>query len=286
MGVQDIIYNNTSNRYYIKCLSLFENIIKGNFFTHDTKIFKNNHQKTLIKMMDTARMNLDDFCNDDTTKQNGKKIPVYMQDLFEHCFKSIKKFGNIIWVNKQEVSKLNENVRKYYLYGDDSDSFMKWLKHKYKMKIKYTKTVSYVVQNNDDDDEDEKRNYLDSFWDGRSVILPQISYTVTNGKKQKDSIKLKLKLKKGVSKMDNTAVIMCKIVNDVLPDYCKKLKCDIGIFCPQIQFFSATAMTVSKKLQGIPLCESGKLEGLKAFEWKIFFKFKARIDSKNFIREL
>merc|ERR1712228_136219 len=304
LGFQDIIYNNTSNKYFIKCLSLFQNITKGNFFTHNTKIFKNKHQKTLIKMMDTARDNFENindalpsteivnasssFIEEDGTKlkKKLKKIPKYMQDLFEHYLTtSIKTFGNIVWLNKDEFSKLNVDVQNYLSNVDDDNSFITWFSKKFKTKVKYTKTVSYVVKNIDDDD-DEKTNYLNKFWDGQSVMLPSVSCTVRDGKNNKDTLKFKLKLKKGASKTDNTATIMVKITNAKMPEYCKAIKCSVGIFCPQISFTYTTAMTVTKKLQGIPLCESVKLEGLDAFEWKIFFKFTTRIDQHNMIRNL
>ena len=66
-----------------------------------------------------------------------------------------------------------------------------------------------------------------------------------------------------------------------LPKWIKKLKCVFGVFCPQIQFSSSTAMGVTQKLQAIPLCESTRLEGLDAFEWKILVKFRATIDEKG-----
>ena len=306
LGFQDIIYNNTSNKYFIKCLNLFQNITKGNFFTHNTKIFKNKHQKTLIKMMDYV------IDNNNNNNNNNNNIPKYMQQLFQHYCKSIKQFGNIIWINKEEFSKLNENMRKYLNADNNNDNFTKLLQTKYKIKIKYPKTLSFVVKNHDDinnnnnnnnnhdgydddDDDDDKNNeenlnYLDLFWDGKSVTLPQIYYHVNNnGKNKKDKknkIILKLKLKKGATKQDNTVVIMVKIDNKILPDYVNKLKCDFGVFCPQIQFSYTTTMTISKKLQAIPLCESNKLDGLDAFEWKIFVKFRGRVDSMNLVHKL
>ena len=102
-------------------------------------------------------------------------IPLYTQQLFEHYCKSLKQFG--IWINKEEFSKLNEDIRKYLSEGDDSgDNFINWLKKMYNVKIKYPKTLSYVVQNHNDDNENEKE--LDAFWNGKSVILPLITYNV------------------------------------------------------------------------------------------------------------
>merc|ERR1712241_1013634 len=113
-----------------------------------------------------------------TADQKNKKVPDYMQQLFEHYCKSIKQFGNIIWINKEEFSKLNENIRKYLSDNnqteDNKDNFIKWLQKTYKIKIKSPKTISYVVKNEDNDD--VKTNYLDHFWDGKSVLLPSISY--------------------------------------------------------------------------------------------------------------
>jgi len=297
LGFQDIIYNNTSNKYYIKCLSLFQNITKGNFFTHNTKIFKNKHQKTLIKMMDTARENDDKsvpkqvnvVSNDDGKRKTKakKKIPKYMQELFEHYFISIKDFYNIIWLNKEEFSKLNEDVRKYL--GDDAnaDSFINWLKHKYQIKVRFTKTLSHVVTN--DDDGNEKTNHLHKFWDGQSVLFPGgTSCIVNDGHKdgKRETLKIKVKLKKGASKTDNTATLMVKCLTAKMPDYCRGIKCNVGVFCPQIGFSFETSLTITKQLSGIPLCESVKLEGLDAFEWKIFFKFVSRVDASGELRFL
>lgn len=293
LGFEDIIYNNTSNKYFIKCLNLFQNIFKGNFFTHNSKIFKNKHQKTLIKMMETVLMdnniNIGDIDNDGKKTKKKKKIPLYMQQLFEHYCKSLKQTGNIIWINKEEFSKLNENIRKHLSSDDKSDknnnTFIKWLQSQFKTKIKYPRTAHMLVANNSDDN-DDSNNYLDLFWDRKSVLLPTISYSVNDGNGKKEKINLKLKLKKGITKNDNTVMITVKIGNKTLPDHVKKIKCDFGVFCPQIQWSMSTTTTVSKSPQAIPLCDSIKLEGLDAFEWKLFVKFRARIASNNLVYNL
>merc|ERR1712154_199507 len=106
------------------------------------------------------------------------------------------------------------------------------------------------------------------------------------GAKRSERLRIKLKLKKAATKTDTTATLMVKILIKEMPYYCKSVKCSIGIFCPQINFTYTTAMTLTNKLGGIPLCESVKLEGLDAFEWKIFFKFISRVDQNNVIRPL
>merc|ERR1712083_342163 len=123
LSFEDIIYNNTSNKYFIKCLNLFQQITKGNFFSHNAKIFKGKHQKTLIKMMDNwmAAENVQhDLAQEDEhgKKKKKKKVPEYMQQLFEHYCGSVNNLGSIIWLNKEEFSLLKEEVRRYLSHSD------------------------------------------------------------------------------------------------------------------------------------------------------------------------
>jgi len=277
LGFEDIIYNKTSHKYFIKCLSLFQSITKGDFFSHNSKIFKNKHQRTLLKMMDrmmgrASEEKADDEAGDrgeDKAKKKRKHIPGYMQDLFNHYCNDLHSLGNIIWLNKEEFSKLNDDMQHYLR---KTGHFAKFLERENKTTVRYPKTQSLVVKDAD----------LESFWKGNKLTLPNIEYEVEDSaSKEADKprvrVVLKLRICKGL-KNDSTAVVMAKINNKELPDYVAKVKCGIGLFCPQINFVFQTSTTISRKFTGIRLCESVRLEGLDCFEWRIFVKFRARTD--------
>merc|ERR1711971_1037442 len=168
------------------------------------------------------------------------------------------------------------------LNGNDSESdetstgnFAKYLQATRKIKIKYPSTVSLVV----------KDAALDAFWKGNKLAMPHIEFEVedtasTETPKPKVTLVLRMRIAKG-QKNDSTAIMTAKLHNKELPDYVTKVKCQIGVFCPQINYLYQTSTTVSKKATGILLCDSVKLEGLDAFEWKMFVKFRARLDKNN-----
>merc|ERR1712087_90611 len=220
LGFEDIIYNKTSTKYYIKCLSLFQSITKGDFFSHNTKIFKNKHQKTLVKMMDKMMGKEEEKKEDEESaggkgkkKKKKKSIPPYMQDLFNHYCNDLKAAGNTIWLNKEEFSKLSEHMRQYLqLNGDESVlNFARYLHTENETKIRYPSTVSLVVK-------DKK---LESFWQGNKLTMPHIEYEVEDtssdeSPKPKVTVVLKMRIVKGL-KNDSTAVVMAKIHNKTLP---------------------------------------------------------------------
>merc|ERR1712168_1317200 len=123
---------------------------------------------------------------EDHAKKTKKKVPEYMQQLFEHYCDSVNSLGSTIWVNK--------------------------------------------------------------FWAGKSIKIKQIAKKVYNAEGECFKISIRFKLKKGYQ-TDTTSLLMVKIVDKSLPKWIKKLECDFGVFCPQIQFASTTGMGVTQKLQ-------------------------------------
>merc|ERR1719491_530927 len=122
--------------------------------------------------------------NEEKKEDSGKKekskkkkaIPPYMQDLFNHFCNDLKQFGNIIWLNKEEFSKLNKQMQQRLQLsatGNDSDetgtgSFAKYLQATRKIKIKYPSTVSLLV----------KDAQLDAFWKGNKLAMPHMEFEV------------------------------------------------------------------------------------------------------------
>ena len=298
---EDIIYNQMSSKYFIQCLRLFQHITKGHYFTHKTKIFRAKHQGTLVAMMDAMRRRATDLEEDgdavhSVQHQQGspsssprERIPEYMQLLFEHYCRSFGAFGSTIWLNPDEFARLEPTVRRYLspstppsdiqsgndVESDGGSNFLSWLQSECKLRIRSAEIYRCVVR----DDADSKM--MDRFWRGRAVTLKQIAHTVhheATGESQE--IHIRIKLKKGI-KNDSSVYLMVKIENQSLPDWIRKLRCELGAFCPEIAFSYITAIDISQKMQGIDMCPAVKLEGLGAFEWRICGKFRAFIDAEH-----
>jgi len=290
---EDIVYHQMSSKYYIQCLRLFQHITKGHYFTHKLKIFRLKHQSTLVAMMDAMRRRAAN--KDDAESGSGgqravsqrERIPEYMQLLFEHYCRSFGAFGGTIWLNPDEFARLEPTVRRYLLPSamspdgqpleepEEGGNFSSWLQAECGLRIRNADIFRCVVRNEMD------FKILDRFWRGRAITLKQITHTVhhhATGESQE--IHIRLKLKKGI-KNDSSVYLMVKIENRELPQWIRRLRCELGAFCPEIAFSYITAMDISQKMQGIAMCPAVKLEGLDAFEWRIFGKFRAFIDAEH-----
>ena len=160
----DIVYDSLSHHDYVLSLKLYQQIIRGRWFTTNNDYHNKKHQRRIVKMIENMMINANTMNNNnnnnndndndninnhkgDNENENGmvkidldlglNYIDPYIQSLFETITKNVLK--KTIWINKESDTLLPE-LKTVFI-----NDFIPFLKKNYDIKSKYAHVDEWIV---------------------------------------------------------------------------------------------------------------------------------------------